>query len=102
MKFSGASITCPECHHHWLRKPTTEEKLYLADRGRIDKRNLLALLQNGKCAICDKKLGSDITLDHIHPKSKGGENNWRNYQAVHKICNELKADTFATQPTKRR
>jgi 5-methylcytosine-specific restriction endonuclease McrA len=33
-----------------------------------------------------------ITVDHIVPKSKGGVNEYINYQTMCKICNESKAD----------
>lgn len=34
------------------------------------------------------------TIDHIHPKSKGGENKIENYQILCKTCNENKSDTI--------
>jgi 5-methylcytosine-specific restriction endonuclease McrA len=33
------------------------------------------------------------TIDHIHPKSKGGKNHIDNYQLLCKVCNEDKSDT---------
>jgi len=33
------------------------------------------------------------TIDHIHPKSRGGKNHIDNYQLLCKICNEDKSDT---------
>lgn len=35
-----------------------------------------------------------MTIDHIHPKSKGGRNHVSNYQAMCKICNEIKSDNI--------
>lgn len=32
------------------------------------------------------------TIDHIHPKSKGGKNHIDNYQLLCKVCNEDKSD----------
>lgn len=34
-----------------------------------------------------------FTIDHIHPRSKGGENKLDNYQLLCKICNEDKSDS---------
>jgi 5-methylcytosine-specific restriction endonuclease McrA len=35
-----------------------------------------------------------FTIDHIHPKSKGGKNHIDNYQLLCKVCNEDKSDTI--------
>lgn len=42
-------------------------------------------IQKGKCALCLKK--AKLTLDHITPLSKGGENSRRNIQMLCKPCN---------------
>ena len=34
-----------------------------------------------------------FTIDHVHPKSRGGENKLENYQLLCKICNEDKSDS---------
>jgi 5-methylcytosine-specific restriction endonuclease McrA len=34
-----------------------------------------------------------FTIDHVHPKSKGGTNTMENYQLLCKICNEDKSDS---------
>ena len=34
-----------------------------------------------------------FTIDHVHPKSKGGKNHIDNYQLMCKVCNEDKSDT---------
>jgi len=42
-----------------------------------------------------------FTIDHIHPKSKGGKNHIDNYQLLCKVCNEDKSDTVqGTKTTK--
>ena len=43
-----------------------------------------------KCVYC----GSDenLTIDHIHPVSKGGSNNVKNLQILCRDCNNEKAD----------
>jgi len=41
-----------------------------------------------------------FTIDHIHPKSKGGKNHIDNYQLLCKVCNEDKSDTVTSKDTK--
>jgi len=48
---------------------------------------------NQKCAYCGRKFKmSDLTIDHIVPKSKGGNNSWKNTISSCKSCNNKKAD----------
>lgn len=47
------------------------------------------------CGICLHPLrldGSDVTIDHVIPKSKGGTDNLSNLQLAHRYCNYEKAD----------
>lgn len=43
------------------------------------------------CGLPISNIG-DFSWDHIHPRSKGGSNNLRNLQPMHRTCNTLKAD----------
>lgn len=54
---------------------------------------------NGKCAICGKPLSLNpyehdnfISIDHIVPLDKGGENKFSNYQATCCACNSAKTN----------
>lgn len=42
-----------------------------------------------------------FTIDHIHPKSKGGKNNIENYQLLCKVCNEDKSDNIDGEISKK-
>jgi len=43
-----------------------------------------------------------FTIDHIHPKSKGGGNTMDNYQLLCKICNEDKSDSVNGEESSQR
>ncbi len=43
------------------------------------------------CVYCNEK-SKDLTLDHVHPKSKGGKDSWENLVTACKPCNQEKAD----------
>ncbi|MEL7039825.1 MAG: group II intron maturase-specific domain-containing protein, partial [Cyanobacteria bacterium J06592_8] len=51
--------------------------------------------QKGKCPHCGLsfKNGDTIELDHIIPKSKGGKNEYSNYQLLHRHCHDEKTRT---------
>jgi 5-methylcytosine-specific restriction endonuclease McrA len=62
----------------------------------------IAVAQNMKCALCAGNLRFDdlsdserVSLDHVVPKARGG-GNYRNYVAMHRKCNGLKADRRPT------
>lgn len=44
------------------------------------------------CWFCGKALGVDITIEHLVPKSKGGENSEANYALAHSACNSAAAN----------
>lgn len=41
------------------------------------------------CQYCGKRTG-DLTLDHIHPRSKGGQHTWLNLVSACRYCNHRK------------
>ncbi len=51
--------------------------------------------QKGKCANCGLffKDGDIIELDHIIPKSKGGKDEYKNWQLLHRHCHDEKTRT---------
>ena len=45
------------------------------------------------CRYCKKqKKASELSIDHVHPRSKGGENTWENCVTACIPCNQRKAD----------
>jgi 5-methylcytosine-specific restriction endonuclease McrA len=53
---------------------------------------------NGRCQYCSEKLArAKSTVDHVHPKSKGGTNTWNNTVIACKPCNERKGDRTPEQ-----
>lgn len=48
-----------------------------------------------KCAYC--KSNKNLTLDHINPKSKGGQNTWENLVTCCFECNSKKGDRTPEQ-----
>lgn len=50
-------------------------------------------LRKDLCAYCNVYPYIPMTIDHIVPASKGGENHMDNYTAACRECNAAKADT---------
>lgn len=51
---------------------------------------------NGMCALCGKPVDpDDATIDHIIPKSRGGEHVPDNWQLAHRRCNTRKGAKIA-------
>ncbi len=55
-------------------------------------RNDLRAKYNDICQLCGKKIENerDVSIDHIIPKSKGGNWHFNNLQLAHKKCNQKK------------
>ena len=50
--------------------------------------------QKGKCNLCEQYFTPDdlIEVDHIIPKSQGGKDTYKNYQALHRDCHDVKTE----------
>jgi hypothetical protein len=64
------------------------------------------LRDNGVCGLCGKHVEpDDVSVDHILPISRGGQNTLDNYQLAHHRCNSAKnnrlPDDERTRPTPR-
>jgi 5-methylcytosine-specific restriction endonuclease McrA len=46
---------------------------------------------NHSCQFCGK-VGGDLTLDHVVPRSRGGKNSWENIVTACRECNSKKRD----------
>ena len=53
---------------------------------------------NNQCQYCQRQFESVLlTIDHVVPKSKGGQNTWTNLVAACKKCNQKKGDRTPDQ-----
>jgi 5-methylcytosine-specific restriction endonuclease McrA len=44
------------------------------------------------CVYCGSKDKTTLTLDHVHPRAKGGKDSWENVVTACRRCNNEKAD----------
>ena len=52
-----------------------------------------------KCQYCGKTFSrNSLTIDHVHPKSKGGKHSWKNSVAACKPCNQRKKNHHHMKP----
>ncbi len=56
----------------------------------LSRRNIY-LRDNHTCQYCGRQ-GGNLTIDHIVPKSKGGEDSWQNMVVCCARCNNRKGD----------
>ena len=65
--------------------------VHLPYRKKLASKNNILIRDRYLCQYCGKPLKShEITLDHIVPKSRGGESNWENLAACCPRCNVRK------------
>jgi len=58
----------------------------------LSRKNIL-LRDHSRCQYCGKQLPpADLTLDHVMPRSRGGESTWDNLVACCKRCNHRKGN----------
>lgn len=56
-------------------------------------RENIFIRDNYTCQYCGEEFSSsDLTLDHVFPKSRGGDTSWCNIVACCRNCNQKKAD----------
>jgi hypothetical protein len=58
-------------------------------------RNLIYKRDSNKCQYCGST--KSLTIDHVIPKSKGGEDTWENLVVACSPCNVKKGDKFLEQ-----
>ncbi|MDJ0598653.1 MAG: group II intron reverse transcriptase/maturase [Crocosphaera sp.] len=57
--------------------------------------------QNGRCNLCKQHFTPEdlVEIDHIIPRSKGGKDTYKNLQALHRHCHDIKSrDDVMTVP----
>ena len=59
--------------------------------GKRPSRRFLIEFYNHRCQCCHERFSSkDLTIDHVYPKSKGGDDHEMNYLLLCKTCNNKK------------
>jgi 5-methylcytosine-specific restriction endonuclease McrA len=49
------------------------------------------------CQYCGRRGARDLTLDHVHPRHRGGRHTWENLVTACKTCNHRKAGRTPTE-----
>ena len=60
-------------------------------RLKFGRKNML-IRDDHKCQYCGSKVGHDASIDHIIPKSRGGQTDYSNCVTCCQPCNNIKAD----------
>lgn len=67
------------------------EYIHIPYKNRSLSRKNILLRDHSSCQYCGKHLPpSELTLDHVYPRSRGGESTWDNLVACCKRCNHRK------------
>lgn len=65
-------------------------------------RNDLFLRDSGACQYCERKLArEEATVDHVVPRSKGGQTSWDNCVICCAECNTKKGNKFLSETNMR-
>lgn len=69
------------------------EYKYIPVRMQVVTKKNIYLRDNHTCQYCSRKLhSSELTLDHVLPRSRGGRNSWENLVTACRKCNQAKGD----------
>ncbi len=88
---------------HWLEAEVAADTAAHTRNMRRRKIKEAMLAQTGgRCAICGNRTSMDLppthpayaTIDHIRPRSRGGEDNLSNWQIACLRCNQEKGDKW--------
>lgn len=75
-----------------LVDPDPSELLGIKRTG-VNRGTYARMLRRDPCAYCGNAFGrNERAIDHIHPRSLGGVNDWSNYTGACEFCNGLKLD----------
>lgn len=84
-----------KCLKHWSMNYAATARRCGYTRGEFSK-IILAIWhkQKGKCAITNLELvpGLNVEVDHIIPRSRGGDNTPGNLRLVHRFVNQIKSN----------
>src|SRR6186997_2576331 len=62
------------------------------ERKSLSRKNIL-LRDHNTCQYCGRAFApQELTLDHIHPRSRGGDSSWDNLVTCCRSCNNRKGD----------
>jgi hypothetical protein len=70
-----------------------------------EKREIVRQVFGYRCADCgvhENEVGSELELDHFHPRAAGGSDELENLVYCCPACNRIKSDFWPTYPTSRR
>lgn len=74
-------------------------------KGWLPNRKRMWIKQRYRCPLCEKQIRQrklftmEVNIDHIRPRSHGGNSFGGNLQLVHTVCNQKKGATCAGCPT---
>lgn len=71
----------------YVKIPTSKREMPISRRAILNR-------DDRKCAYCLKPAD---TIDHIHPRSKGGKHRWNNVVAACRRCNAVKGNRFLSE-----
>lgn len=87
---------CPGCKNEFIKRSARQE--YCGNCKKVYDRNRFVIFRRDKfqCAYCGNKsyTGAELHLDHVRPKSDGGEDKAYNLITSCKECNLAKTDAL--------